>query len=129
MTTTTASPSTELEGRRALVTGGSRGIGAAIARRLAAAGATVLTAARARTEDTPTEAKFVVADLRTPDGIRALADTALEQLGGIDILIDNAGAGAAYTGGTAAIPDEDWQEALDINYLAAVRLDRALLPT
>lgn len=125
--TTNAPYATELEGKRALVTGGSRGLGAATARRLLAAGATVLTSARSRTDDTPTEAKFVTADLRTPDGVRALADTALEQLGGIDILVDNAGAGRVHDS-VEAIPDEEWADSLDINFLAAVRLDRALLP-
>jgi NAD(P)-dependent dehydrogenase (short-subunit alcohol dehydrogenase family) len=125
--TTNASFASELDGRRALVTGGSRGLGAAIAQRLIDAGATVLTSARSRTPDTPAGAKFVTADLRTPDGVRALADTALEQLGGLDILIDNAGAGRVYDT-VEAIPDEEWTDSLDINFLAAVRLDRALLP-
>ena len=125
MTTSTAR---ELDGRRALVTGGSRGLGAAIAQRLIDAGASVVAAARAITPDTPAGAKFVTADLRTRDSVRALADAALEQLGGLDILIDNAGAARVYTEGTGAIPDGEWQDALDINFLAAVRLDAALLP-
>jgi NAD(P)-dependent dehydrogenase (short-subunit alcohol dehydrogenase family) len=120
--------SRELEGKRALVTGGSRGLGAAIVQRLLDAGATVVAAARSTTPDTPAGAKFVTADLRTRDSVRALADAALEQLGGVDILVDNAGAARFYTEGSLAIPDEEWQDALDINFRAAVRLDAALLP-
>jgi NAD(P)-dependent dehydrogenase (short-subunit alcohol dehydrogenase family) len=124
----TTSTTRELDGRRALVTGGSKGIGAAIAQRLIDAGASVMVAARATTPDTPAGAKFVTADLRTRDSVRALADAALEQLGGLDILIDNAGFSRVYIEGTGTIPDGEWQDALDINFLAAVRLDAALLP-
>ncbi|HZZ50894.1 MAG TPA: SDR family oxidoreductase [Pseudonocardia sp.] len=129
MTTPTTDPNPhELAGRRALVTGGSRGIGAAIARRLIDAGATVVTAARTATDDTPPKSTFIPADLRTAAGVRELAEAAVEQLGGVDILIDNAGAGRLFPQGTLSIPDEHWQESLDINLLAAIRLDAALLP-
>jgi NAD(P)-dependent dehydrogenase (short-subunit alcohol dehydrogenase family) len=104
----TASTAPELNGRRALVTGGSKGIGAAIAQRLIDAGASVMVAARATTPDTPAGAKFVTADLHTRDSVRALADAALEQLGGLDILIDNAGFSRVYTEGTGTIPDGEW---------------------
>jgi NAD(P)-dependent dehydrogenase (short-subunit alcohol dehydrogenase family) len=119
---------TELEGKRAIVTGGSRGIGAGIVRRLLDAGATVVATARSSTADTPTEAKFVQGDVSTAAGARAVAEAALELLGGIDIVVNNAGGSAGFPGGAGTIGDADWQAALDINYLAAVRLNAALLP-
>ncbi|WP_028937986.1 SDR family oxidoreductase [Pseudonocardia spinosispora] len=118
----------ELQGRRALVTGGSRGIGAAITRRLLAAGATVLTTARSATADTPEGAEFVAADVRTPEAVAQLARTAVERLGGVDILINNAGAARVHAGGTPDIPASEWQDALDINFLSSVWLDAAVLP-
>lgn len=117
----------ELKGKRALVTGGSRGIGAAVVRRLLDAGAEVLTTARSAAGTVPEGAHFVAADVRTREGVEALAATAREVLGGVDILVDNAG-GARPHDGVTAVPDEEWQDALDLNLLAAVRLDALLIP-
>ena len=125
---TFSSISAELDGKRAVVTGGSRGIGAAIAQRLLDAGAIVIAAARSATEHTPSAAKFVPADVSTRDGVRALADTVLETLGGVDIVVNNAG-GARPLPAALEISDEDWQNALDINLLSAVRLNAALAPS
>ncbi|WP_335937451.1 SDR family oxidoreductase [Streptomyces sp. PTD5-9] len=122
----TAHNSGELEGKRAVVTGGSRGIGAAIAQKLLDAGATVVTSARSPTEHTPSAAKFVSADLSTPDGVREFADAALETLGGVDIIVNNAGGCRALQ--SALDIENDWQYTVDINFLAAVRLNRALVP-
>lgn len=117
----------ELKGKRALVTGGSRGIGAAVVRRLLDAGAEVLTTARSATSTVPEGATFVQADVRTRAGAEALAAAAREVLGEVDILVHNAG-GAAPHESALAIPDEEWQDALDLNYLASVRLDSLLAP-
>ncbi|WP_033292408.1 oxidoreductase [Amycolatopsis jejuensis] len=115
-----------LSGRRVLVTGGSRGLGEATVRRFAAAGATVFTASRTDpAEDLP--ATFIRADLSTEDGAAALAREVLERAGGIDILVDNAG---STTPPAAALdrPGSSWATDLDMNLLAAVRLDRHLVP-
>jgi NAD(P)-dependent dehydrogenase (short-subunit alcohol dehydrogenase family) len=118
----------DLEGRRALVTGGSRGIGAAIVQRLLDAGADVVTTARSAGPDTPRGAHFVVGDLSTDEGARAITESAVERLGGIDIVVNNAAAARAHFDGSAAIPDDEWQDALDLNFLSAVRINNALLP-
>ncbi|MER6980840.1 oxidoreductase [Streptomyces carpinensis] len=117
----------ELAGKRALVTGGSRGIGEAIVRQLLDAGAEVLTTARSAASLVPEGASFVAADVRTRSGAEALAAAAEERLGGVDILVHNVG-GAQPHNGALAIPDEGWQDALNLNLLAAVRLDALLAP-
>ena len=120
--------SKEFAGRRAVVTGGSKGIGAAVAQRLIDGGASVVAIGRTPTEDTPTGAIFLPADLRDPQAIVDVAARATEHLGGVDILVNNAGASRAYPGGISAIPDEAWLESFDINLRSAVRLTNALLP-
>ncbi|PKV89902.1 oxidoreductase [Streptomyces sp. TLI_146] len=117
----------ELKGKRALVTGGTRGIGAAVVRQLLDVGAQVLTTARSATAPVPEGAAFVEADVRTPAGAQAIAAAARTSLGGVDILIHNAGGAQPYEG-ASDIPDEVWQDALDLNFLASVRLDALLVP-
>jgi NAD(P)-dependent dehydrogenase (short-subunit alcohol dehydrogenase family) len=118
----------EFAGRRALVTGGSRGIGAAVAQRLLDGGAAVVTSARNPTEETPKGSTFVASDLRSVSGAAGLVERAVAALGGLDIVVNNAGASRVHMGGPAAIPDAEWQDSLDINFLSAVRLVNAALP-
>jgi len=126
---TLASPdATEFAGKRAVVTGGSRGIGAAIAQRLLDGGATVVTTARTATDETPKAATFLEGDISTLAGVQAFAAAALDELGGVDIVVNNAGAARAHLGGISSIPDEEWLDALNLNYLSAVRVNNALLP-
>lgn len=117
---------TDFTGLRVLVTGASRGLGEATARRFAAAGATVLTASRTPPPpDLP--ATFFPADLRSAAGIAELGQRVLDSVGGIDVLIDNAGAATGPTP-TLERSDESWLADLEMNLLSAVRLDRALVP-
>ena len=124
----TSSIPDEFAGRRALVTGGSRGIGAAIAQRLLDGGAAVVTSARTPTDKIPKTSTFIPADLRSEEGARQLVDQAVQTLGGLDIVVNNAGASRVYLGGPATIPDDEWQDSLDINFLSAVRVVNAALP-
>ncbi len=120
--------SREFIGRRALVTGGTRGIGAAIAQRLVDAGAKVVVTARSRGESVPAGAAFVAGDVASAAGVHAIAAGTLEALGGLDILVNNAGGASGFPQGVASIPDEDWQSAIALNLFAAIRLTNALLP-
>lgn len=118
----------ELARQRVLVTGGTKGIGHAIAARLVEAGAQVLTTARSEPKPNSWQGLFVAADIATAQGCVSVADVVLDKLGGIDIIVHAAGGSSAPAGGFAALDETEWQRALDLNLLAAVRLDRALLP-
>jgi NAD(P)-dependent dehydrogenase (short-subunit alcohol dehydrogenase family) len=117
----------ELDGRRALVTGGTKGIGEAVAARLREAGATVLTTARTRPGDLPDDL-FVAAEITTTEGCATVADAVRDRLGGIDIIVHVVGGSSAPAGGFAVLDDGEWHRAFDLNLFPAVRLDRALLP-
>jgi NAD(P)-dependent dehydrogenase (short-subunit alcohol dehydrogenase family) len=119
--------SEEFSGRTALITGGTRGIGKGIADRLRAGGARVLVAARSMAEDLSAD-DVVVADVASAEGVAALAEASLHRLGKIDFAIHNVGGSGQYDGGAASLTDDDWQSALDTNLLAAVRLDREIIP-
>jgi NAD(P)-dependent dehydrogenase (short-subunit alcohol dehydrogenase family) len=118
----------ELAGRRALVTGGTKGIGAAVAARLREAGAKVLVTARSRPDDRATDGLFVAADISTAKGCTIVAEAVRDRLGGIDIIVHVVGGSSAPAGGFAVLDDAEWHRAFDLNLFPAVRLDRALLP-
>jgi NAD(P)-dependent dehydrogenase (short-subunit alcohol dehydrogenase family) len=118
-------------GKRALVTGASTGIGAAIARDLAAAGCTVGMCARRAdmlasvAADCPGSRHWVV-DLSDLDGVSAFAAQASEELGGVDILVNNAGMPKRRH--VTALSVDEVDRVMALNYLSPVRLILALLP-
>jgi len=118
----------DLEGKRALVTGGTKGVGQAVVAALCDAGATVLTTARSRLESIRSPGQFVAADVSTAEGCDAVADAVRDRLGGVDIIVHVVGGSSAPAGGFAVLDDQQWHRALDQNLFAAVRLDRALVP-
>ena len=121
--------SKEFAGRRALVTGGSRGIGAAIAQRLLDGGANVAVVARNRHEQTPKDALFIQGDILTPEGCKKLVDEAVKALGGLDILVNNAAEAKLVLPNSEAISDELWQRTIASNLLSVVRVTNAALPS
>ncbi|MBX3467889.1 MAG: SDR family oxidoreductase [Planctomycetes bacterium] len=122
----------ELTGKRALITGGSRGIGRAIAAALAAEGARVAIAARgaedlaATAEDLRARGAEVVtvrADVSTEVGATAAVDEAVAALGGLDALVNNAG-GSLGAGAFDKATPAQWQQVLDLNLMATVWCSR-----
>ena len=118
----------ELAGKVALVTGGSKGAGKAIADRLLKAGATVIITARNKPGDENNGTYFIAADLSKPEGTRKVVDEILEKFGRLDILVNNMGGSETPGGGFAVLSDEDWESSFQTNLLAPVRLDRGFLP-
>lgn len=118
----------ELEGKIALVTGGTKGIGKAIADKLADGGAQVIVTARNYPGETDLKYHFIAADLSNAEDITRVANEIHEKFGKIDILINNMGANTFPGGGFGMLTDEHWDQALQVNLLSAVRLDRVLLP-
>ncbi len=119
-----------LDGRRAVVTGASGGIGAAIARSLHRCGASIVIAGRreaplaALAEELGGNAEIVLGDVTEPETVDRLIRTA-EAAGGLDILVNNAG--ITRDGLALRMKDEDWQAVLETNLTAAFRLSRAAL--
>jgi NAD(P)-dependent dehydrogenase (short-subunit alcohol dehydrogenase family) len=126
----------DLTGKVALVTGGSKGLGKAMARGLAEAGADVVISSRHENELRPAledilkgtgrRGRYVVADMTRRDQVARLAQAALEQMGRIDILINNAGSNKPQA--IDAITDEAWDEILELNLSSVMALTRALVP-
>jgi NAD(P)-dependent dehydrogenase (short-subunit alcohol dehydrogenase family) len=118
----------DLAGRRALVTAGTKGVGAAVVEALRDADAHVVTTARTVPGAASDGVHYIAANLTTAEGCGAVARETLDRLGGIDILVNVLGGSGAPPGGFAALSDEVWMKELNLNLMPAVRLDRALLP-
>ena len=122
--------SSELNGRTAVVTGASKGIGLAIVEALVQAGAHVVAGSRTTSERLKTLAEegsvtWVPVDLAEPEAAGELVATAG---GRVDVLVNNVGTAPARTGGFLSVTDEEWRHTIDLNLLAAVRVTRAALP-
>ena len=114
---------------RALVTGGTKGIGAAVVDVLRDAGAKVIATARSVPAEALEGVHYIAADLATAEGCAAVAASVLQQWSRIDILVNVMGGSSAPGGGFAALDDAEWSKELNQNLMPAVRLDRALLPS
>lgn len=118
----------ELSGKIALVTGGTKGAGQAIAERLLQAGATVIITARNAAERENNKLHFISSDLSTAEGAKKVISEVLSTYGRLDILVNNLGSSTTPAGGFSTLNDEDWISTLQANLLAPVRLDRGFLP-
>jgi NAD(P)-dependent dehydrogenase (short-subunit alcohol dehydrogenase family) len=126
----------DLSGKVALVTGGSKGLGKAMARGFAEAGADVVISSRHENElraaldeilqGTGRRGRYVVADMSRRAEAARLAKAALEQMGRVDVLVNNAGTNKPQP--IDAITDEVWDEVLEINLSSVMALTRALVP-
>ena len=119
----------QLGSARALVTGGTKGVGAAVVVALRDAGARVVATARVAPSQPTRGVRYIAADISTADGAGVVAQSVLQQLGGVEILVNVLGGSSAPGGGFAALDDTEWSKELNLNLMPAVRLDRALLPS
>ncbi len=125
-----------VNGKVALVTGGSKGLGRAMARGLAEAGADIVISSRHENELKPAldeilrgtdrKGRYIVADMSKRAEVLRLARTTLEQMGRVDILVNNAGTNIPQA--IDQIKDEDWDAVMEINLNSIMVLTRALVP-
>jgi NAD(P)-dependent dehydrogenase (short-subunit alcohol dehydrogenase family) len=120
-------PFVTLEGRRALITSGTRGAGAATVALFRELGARVVTSARTNAGGLD-DALFVAADLTTAEGCQTLADGVRKRMGGVDVVVHMLGGSSAPAGGFMALDDAQWAKELDLNLMPALRLDREFVP-
>ena len=118
----------ELSGKIALVTGGTKGTGKAIAERLVKAGAKVIVTARNKPDNLEKNIHFIAADLSQIEGAVKVIQEIKETYGGLDILINNLGGSETPGGGFEVLTDIHWQEIFNANLFASVRLDKGFLP-
>lgn len=129
-----------LSGRRAVVTGGTKGIGRAVVNELLAEGASVALCARHADEVKEAEAQLrdahadadgrrvfgFTADVTNAEEVSRLVEEAASALGGIDVLVNNAG--GAHPGNFESLSDDDWRQDLDVKLFSQIRCTRAALP-
>src|SRR5690349_19419029 len=118
----------EFKSKRVLVTGGTKGMGEAMVRRFLLSGAAVATTARSPLPQGQNPSLFVQTDIGTADGVKKVVERIQQEWHGLDILVNCLGGSEAPNGGFRALTDNDWQRALNVNLLAAVRLNRAFVP-
>lgn len=118
-----------LKGQVALVTGGTKGIGKAIADTLSNAGAQVIITARTAPAENTNGQHFISSDFFQPESAEVIAKEILEKYGRIDIIVNNAGANLSPGGGFSTLSDEDWNNDWQLNFMSVVRINKALLPT
>ncbi|MEU4330967.1 SDR family NAD(P)-dependent oxidoreductase [Nonomuraea dietziae] len=125
-----------LTGKTAVVTGGSKGIGLALVRTLLAEGMRVVTGSRTITAELKeTGAVPVTVDLSTAEGPARLIDSAIDELGGIDLLVNNVGVGDTddFAKGVRLnlleLPDDAWEHTFNLHFYSALRVSRAALPS
>jgi NAD(P)-dependent dehydrogenase (short-subunit alcohol dehydrogenase family) len=121
-----------LDGKRAVVTGASHGIGLAITRGLVDEGARVIAGARDSSQELHElvdggSVREVLVDLSQPDGPATLVGAAAEE-GRVDILVNNVGAVTVRTGGFLKVTDQEWRDTFELSFMAAVRATRAVVP-
>lgn len=119
-----------LDGKSALITGGTQGVGAAIVAALSAAGVQVLTVARnlPETGAEASDVRYVAADLTTAAGCTHVAERVRAEFGTVDIIVNVVGGSSAPGGGFQALGDDEWEKEIALNLMPAIRIDRALLP-
>jgi NAD(P)-dependent dehydrogenase (short-subunit alcohol dehydrogenase family) len=118
----------EFKDKRVLVTGGTKGIGVAIVCRFTLGGAAVATTARSSAPPGHNASLFVQTDIGAAEGVQEVVDCVQQEWNGIDILVNCVGGSDSPNGGFQVLTDDDWQRALSVNLLAAVRLNRAFVP-
>lgn len=118
-----------LKGQVALVTGGTKGIGKAIAEKLSRAGAQVVVTARTPPQNNTDEQYFISEDLAKPESAEAIAKQLLDKYGRIDIIVNNAGSNLSPGGGFSTLSDEHYNNDWQLNFMSVVRINKALLPT
>jgi NAD(P)-dependent dehydrogenase (short-subunit alcohol dehydrogenase family) len=121
-------PADEFADKRVLVTGGTRGIGAAVVRRFQLAGARVAATARSAPAQAVDGVLFIPADIAAAAGVETVVSRLAADWGGLDILVSNAGGVETKPGGFESLSDADWQAIIDLNLMGPARFDRTFVP-